>query len=257
MITRFLAAVGRHRRTILVVALVLAAVYLLMHFWVPSLGRRAFPVMTTATALSLLLGVIALARDRPKALVVEPRMPAFSAPPHPFYLFMALASLLITTGSLGTVIRDRAQESIVPDQLVEVSWAIVPLLWIALAWRGTRVQLRPDGLWQRGITGWLIIPWDASPTVPALPPSPTARTVRLKYGRPELVRRHGLHVYGHRLHTEDIDPRFLCTAIRYYIAHPEHRSAIGTHDEYERVVPHLLGSLDWSPTHDVAAPPRS
>jgi hypothetical protein len=253
VITGFFAAVGRHRRVILAVGLVLAVVYLSMHFWVPSLGRRAFPVMTAGTAVFILLGIIAVAWNRPNALTVEPRVPAFSAPPQPSFVFIALAFLLIATGIVGTAIRDRGEEPLLPDQLLALSWAIVLLLWVVLAWRGTRVQLRPDGLWQRGITGWLVIPWDALPTVPTLPPSPTARTVRLKYGRPELVRRHGLHVYRHQLHTDEIDPRFLCAAIRYYIAHPEDRPAIGTHAEYESVVPRLLGSLDWSTAHNVTA----
>ena len=82
---------------------------------------------------------------------------------------------------------------------------------------------------------------------PGAAPAPTARTVRLTYDRPELVRRHGLHVYGKRLRTGDIDPRFLRAAIRYYNDHPEYRPAIGTHAEYGRVMPHLHHSLDWSP----------
>lgn len=128
------------------------------------------------------------------------------------------------------------------DQLLELGYAPIVILLIAIAWRDTNVQLRPDGLWQRGITGWLVVPWEASPTVPTLPPSPNANTVRLEYGHRDLVRRHGLHVFRQRLRTQDIDPRLITAAIRYYVEHPEHRPAIGTRAEYDRVMPQLLAS---------------
>ncbi|GAA4578633.1 hypothetical protein GCM10023176_54930 [Micromonospora coerulea] len=257
MIARFLAATGRRRRVILVVALVLSVGYLLLHVWVPSLGQRTFPAMATASAVFLMLGTVASARDRPKAFLVQPRVPAFSASPQPALVFMALAFFPIATGMVGNVIRDWGSEPFLPDQQLELSWAAVLVPWIVIAWRDTSVQVRPDGLRQRGITGWLVVPWDAVPTVPTLPPSPRARTVRLNFGRPELVRRHGLHVYRQRLRSDDIDPEFLCAAIRYYLAHPEHRPAIGTQAEYDRVVPHLLNSLDWSPSCMVTAQPHS
>lgn len=247
MITRFLAAAGRHRRVILVVALALSAGYLLVQVWVPPLGQRTFPAMAAASATFLMLGVVASAAARPKAFLVHHSVPAFNAPPQPTLLFWALAYFPIATGMVGNVIRDWSSEPFLPDQLLELAFPALLAVVTVIAWRDTSVQLRPDGVWQRGITGWLVVPWDAVPTVPALPPAPTARTVLLKYGRPELVPLHGLHVHRQRLRTDDIDPRFVCAAIRYYLDHPQHRPAIGTQAEYDRVVPHILNSLDWSP----------
>jgi hypothetical protein len=257
VITRFFANAGRHRRVILVVALFLTAGYLLVHAWVPNLGERAFPALVAASMIFLLLGVLAAVRGRSKAFVAESSVPAFSTSPQPTLTFLALGYFPIGIAMAGNVVRDWGSEPFLPDQLMELGYSVIVVLWTVAAWRDRSVQLRPDGLWQRGITGWLVIPWEAAPAVPALPPPPTARTVRLTYGRPELVRRHGLHVMGHRLRTDDIDPRLLCAAIRYYLGHPEQRPAIGTRQEYERVMPQLLESRDWSPRHTVTAEPHS
>lgn len=242
VITRFLVAVGRHRRVVLTVGLVLSAGYLLVHLWVPSLGRHAFPAMAAAAAVFLVLGVVAVAWRQPTTFVVQPRVPAFSTPPQPAFSFIALAFLTLATGMVGDVIRDWASEPFLPDQLLELGWLVLALLHVVLGWRDQSVQLRPDGLRQRGITGWLVVPWEASPTVPTLPPSPRATTVPLTYDRPELVRRHGLHVHGYALRTQDIDPRLITAAIRYYVAHPEHRPAIGTRAEHDRLMTLLLDS---------------
>ncbi|MEV6599172.1 hypothetical protein AB0M36_20280 [Actinoplanes sp. NPDC051346] len=247
MITRFLAAAGRRRRVILVVALVVSAGYLVAHVWVPTLGQRTFPVTAAVPAVFLMLAIVALAGARPKAFRVDPRVPAFSASAQPTLLFLALAFFPTAIGIAGNVIRDWSSEPFLAEHLLELGYPAVLSMWIVLAWRDTNVRLRPDGVWQRGITGWLVIPWDAVPIVPTLPPSPTARTVRLAFGRPELVHRRGLHVYRNCLRTDDIDPRFLCAAIRYYLAHPQHRTAIGTQAEHDRVLPLLLNSLHWSP----------
>jgi hypothetical protein len=44
------------------------------------------------------------------------------------------------------------------------------------------------------------------------------------------------------LRTDGVDPRLLAAAIRYYVEHPEHRPAIGTQAEYDRLMAELLNS---------------
>ena len=242
MITRLLAAVGRRRRVILAAGLVLSAGHVLAHLWVPALGRRTFPAMVATMVAFLLLSVVAASWRRPRSFVVQPHVPAFGTPPQPAFVFMALAFLVMGTGMAGNVVRDRTSEPFLPEHLMELAYAGVAVIWVALVWRDPGVQLRPDGLWQRGALGSLVVPWEASPTVPTLPPDPNARTVRLTYGRPGVVRRHGLHLYRHRLRTEAVDPRLITGAIRFYNAHPEHRPAIGTEGEYDRLMRGLLHS---------------
>ena len=159
VITQALGAVGRHRRVVLGAGLVLAAGYLVIHLWIPSPGRRAFPAMAVATAVLLLLSVVATARPRPQSFVVDPAARAFRTPPQPAFVFVALAFLPLATGMAGNVVRDRGSEPFLPDQLVELGYAVVLILWVVIAWRDDSVQLRPDGVWQRGITGWLVATW--------------------------------------------------------------------------------------------------
>ncbi|GLI03767.1 hypothetical protein [Phytohabitans aurantiacus] len=243
MIAGFLAFAGRQRRAILAVGVVLSASYLLVHAWAPSLGRRAFPALAAICLSLLALGLAATIRRRPAAFVIQPGLPAFSASPQPASLIMALALLTLGTAMTGIAIRYGEPNAFL-DQLLAWSLAAATLLHVVLVWRDQGVQLRPDGLWQHGFTGWLVIPWDASPTVPTLPPSPGAISVRLRFGRPDLVRRHGLPVYRRSLRTQDVDPGFITAAIRYYVAHPEHRPAIGTRAEYERLMPQLTSAED-------------
>ena len=235
MITRFFAAVGRHRRVLLGAGLVLSAGYLLVQARVPELGQRAFPAMLAAAGGFILLAVVALAWGRPRDLLVWPEVPAFGTSGPPVYVFIALAFLVMATGLVGNVIRDWAVDPFLSDQLLPLIWGVVALLNIAIAWRGRGVQLRPDGLRQPGLIGWLVVPWEAAPTVPDLPPAPNAVTVPLKYGRPDLVPRGGLGASRRRLSTSEVEPWLLTEAIRHYVAHPEHRAAIGTAAEYDRL----------------------
>lgn len=241
VITGFFVAVGRHCRVVLTAGLVLSAGYLLVHLWVPSLGQHAFLAMLATVAVFLVLGIVAAAWRRPTTFVVQPRVPAFSTPSRTALLFIALAYLTLATGIAGTVFRDWGSERFLIDRFFGLGWLVPALLHVASAWRDQSVQLRPDGLWQRGITGWLVVPWDAAPIVSS-PPPPRANTVPLMFGRPELVRRHGLHMHGYALRTQDIDPRLITAAIHYYAAYPEHRPAIGTRAEHDRLIRLLLGS---------------
>ncbi|MET8150142.1 hypothetical protein ACIBSW_08480 [Actinoplanes sp. NPDC049668] len=247
MITWFLAAAGRHGRIILATGLALSAGFLLLQAQVPELGQRAFPILMIVVLVLLLPGVASFAGRRPNAFVVRPDVPAFSTPPRPTYTFLALACLVMATGRTANVIRDWGSDPFLSEQLPELLSTAVTLLFVAVAWGDSSVQLRPDGVWQRGITGWLVIPWDASPAVPSLPPAPNATTVPLTCARPELVRRSGLHVFRKKLRTTDIEPWLITAAIRYYVANPGDRPAIGTAAEHDRLRSELLDPFRPAP----------
>ncbi|GID92579.1 hypothetical protein ACFQFC_39700 [Amorphoplanes digitatis] len=247
MITKFLAAAGRHGRPILATGLALSAGFLLVQAQVPALGQRAFPALMIAAMSLLPLGVVSVAGRRPNAFVVLPDVPAFSTPPRPTYTFLALAYLVMATGRTANVIRDWGSDPFLSEQLPELFTTALTLLFVAVAWGDNSVQLRPDGVWQRGLTGWLVIPWDASPAVPSLPPAPNANTVPLTCARPELVRRSGLHVFGKKLRTTDIEPWLITAAIRYYAANPVHRPAIGTEIERDRLMRELFDPFRPAP----------
>jgi hypothetical protein len=112
---------------------------------------------------------------------------------------------------------------------------VVSAVYTVALWRGVLgVQLRPDGLVARGPFGTLTVPWDALAPGYPLPARPAATGLTVAYARPELVGRRGL-IRRQRIPVDHVDPLFLGSAIAYYVSHPQHRPAIGTEAEYERL----------------------
>jgi hypothetical protein len=75
----------------------------------------------------------------------------------------------------------------------------------------------PEGVVLRRFVGYRLTPWDALPPDPA---APSRRAIRII--------------------TMDVDQRFATDSIEYYRTHPEHRAAIGTPAEHERLSQALL-----------------
>ncbi|MEV0719665.1 hypothetical protein [Asanoa sp. NPDC050611] len=101
----------------------------------------------------------------------------------------------------------------------------------------TTVELRAEGLRVPGRLHRIEVPWAA--IRPGTPWAPRLRTQRLELFigtsylvRPPSERRSRLDV---PIDVLDIHPWFLADAIRYYVAHPEHRASIGRPAELERL----------------------
>lgn len=225
------AGTVRHRRLILTVALALAVAL--------PLGRRLsfLPdgILGAATALvallAIALGLFAWLRPRPAALLVKPAVRAFATAPSASQVYMAvgyafLASLILGTGHLPT-----------PGLLIAlpVLYLVIVGVHVAAGWRGLSVQLRPEGVCQRDFAGSLTVPWEAlSPGRPSRPRA-NASTLTLTYARPELVRRRGLVPSRRWLRIDNVHAWFIADAIRHYVDHPQHRTAIGEPAEYHRL----------------------
>jgi hypothetical protein len=109
-------------------------------------------------------------------------------------------------------------------------------------WSGRpSVELNRDGVRVRAPFGYLAVPWDGLRPGYPLRPSGWTGTLSLTVAQPNLARRRGIAVIP--FYFLDIHPWFLADAIRYYVAHPEHRAAIGTDDEHDRLR-HLLSGTD-------------
>jgi hypothetical protein len=121
--------------------------------------------------------------------------------------------------------------------------AFVALLVITALRGGPQLLLTPRGMVQQDMWANRVIPWEA------LRPSQPVRHARgriltLIVDRPDLVVRLGSSrrspsrprlVLDHlRVH-----PRFLADAIFFYVGHPQRRSAIGAHAEYECLLAEL------------------
>jgi hypothetical protein len=64
---------------------------------------------------------------------------------------------------------------------------------------------------------------------------PKAGSLALTYARPELEQRRGF-AFRRFIRTDNVDAQFLVHAIRHYVAHPHHQSAIGTQAGYDTLL---------------------
>ncbi|MEV1286350.1 hypothetical protein [Micromonospora sp. NPDC049679] len=236
MIAAIFAATARHRRFILVVGVVMSAGYGVARWLMPSLGRQLFPFQGVVVLVFALLALIGWVRQRPAAFVVQQRVPSFNAPASGAAVYHALFLFGLFVQQVELLVRMiHSRHLWWPFSFTGVLGLVLVGLLVAGAWRGLGVQLRPDGLRDRDVLGSFPVPWDALPV--AHPPTHNNKTtLRLRYARPELVRRRGLSLSRSLLRADNIDARFLAAAIRHYVTHPEHRTAIGTEAEYHRLL---------------------
>lgn len=247
MLAALFAITVRYRRLILTLSLVLAVVL--------ARGRRLSDwldlVLLIATFLVGVLGVLALRRSRPAALLVKPEVRAFATEPSASQILIAvmltfLASHFLGTGHLGEAVGGLFM--VLPFLLL-----VAIGVQVAGGWRGVSVELRPDGVCQRDFTGSLMVPWEA--LAPGRPSRPAvgASTLALTYAQPDLVRRRGILPLGRRrLRIDNVHPWFIADTVRHYVDHPQHRAAIGEPAEYQRLW-HALTSAPTDPGHGHAS----
>jgi hypothetical protein len=112
---------------------------------------------------------------------------------------------------------------------------------VLTAGRSGDVQLRRAGLVVTRPFGALVVPWEALALGHPLPVAPKASRLPLTYARPGLVRGRGLTFDRRWIYVPHIHAGFLADAIRNYVNHPQHRAAIGTQAEHDRLR-HALAS---------------
>jgi hypothetical protein len=233
------AAVASGRRLFLTGVLILAA----------SLGAAAelgnyglAPVLLVLFLGFNGLSMLATARYHPAALLAEPNGPAIATVASPARVlsaagFLNLAGLLGAQEAGNIVAREELWQF---DVFLVVFLAAAAALLIYVAWGSAAVRLRPDGVYDRQPLGSRLIPWDAFDRgYPAVPVKTTR--LALYYQRPELVRRRGVYP-GTQFLTTATDANYLALAIDHYVTHPEHRPAIGTPADFQRLNTSLAGA---------------
>jgi hypothetical protein len=250
----------RYRRLVVGTAVVCAAACVGLQLLAAprSSGRLVLVLLPGAVAVAcLVLSITALRDARPAAFVVDPRTPAFRPVPRRTDVYAAVSVIFLAGGQVAgwTIVAGSAPvagprvarivtgvEFTVGTVLVASMVAVTGVLAAAL-WRGVGVQLRPEGLVDRGPVGRLTVPWEAlTPGYPFVS-SPSARSLVLSYARPELIRQRGLVLSRQQINAGATDPRFLGRALVHYVAHPQYRAAIGTQVEHDR----LLAALNQVP----------
>lgn len=238
-----ITAALRRRRQLVLLGLALGVGLALAAFGLRSVGG---PV-AALTLLPILFFVGMTVREvvrQPgrEGLRVDEPGGAFFAPPQRGILYgPALAGYLVyyavytLAGSAvdGWDVFFMAAYLLVAAGLAIGSWRLVPF-----------VTLTPEGVASGAPRPMTVVPWEAIGAGTPTGPGAAGRFLRLPIARPELVRRslgwprRGAFVAVREL---TVAPDFLAAAIQYYVAHPEHRAAIGTAQEYDRLRRELAG----------------
>jgi hypothetical protein len=249
VLSAILTATARHRRVVLATAVVVAGAWTTTSAVVVQPPSVAIVVLFHgAFLLALVAGLLATRRVRPAAFTVDARRPAFRTPPGATQVFIALMLTFFGAARVPELFSPDAAD---PRGLDNADWLLLTAwtVWVAAtvsgAWRILGAELRPTGLRVRHLFGVLTVPWEALAPGYPLRPDLRFRRLALTYTRPDLVRRWG--ILSRRLvPIDNVHAWFIADAIRYYVAHHEHRANIGTQAEYER----LLHTL----THPPAVP---
>ena len=182
----------------------------------------------TVLGLCLYLGLIGWRPAGPAAFLVARRRSAFVAPVNRRRTAELAALILLLAGQAALWI-DRLGEPGANglDVALSTTFLLAVAALLAHCWLAPpTLELRPEGVRvPRGLQP-LTVRWES--LRPGTPWAPRVRTQRL-----DLVGR--ARTYHVPIDVLDIHPWFLADAIRYYVAHPEHRAAIGRPAEHERL----------------------
>ena len=200
----------------------------------------------------LLIASVALAawlprrRPGPASFDVVERGPAFHVPPSRLALGMP-AILVVAAVPIGVSLIARSDEpTSLPFVVLSIVLAVLgPVLvglgaaFVYAVWAGwPAVALTPAGLRLSVYFGTLTVPWEALRPGTPVRGDLSAPRVDLTVDRPDLVLRRGIVLTGRGVPLSylRVNPWFLTDAIRHYATHPEHRAAIGTAAEHDRLV---------------------
>ncbi|MEV6342658.1 hypothetical protein [Actinoplanes sp. NPDC051851] len=230
--------VARHRERALSGALTLAVILALIAQTGGDAGWRAAALLSLLLALaSLVFFPAAMLRYRATTLLADPDRRAFTTPPPPGPVLLAMAFTFILVPIIGEDVADLVRGEPWPDQpaglmsgyALAAAWALSLGPWL-------RLRLQPGGLRYPTPFGSLTIPWEAlDPESPVVPARSPLHGVRLAVTRPDLVRRRGLPPPADRLPVPSVDPEYLGRVIRHYVTHPERRPEIGSAAESARL----------------------
>jgi len=159
---------------------------------------------------------------------------AFVAPVNARRTVEIAALILVVTSQAALAIEGGG----LVDTLLPAVLALVAAVPLARSLRVPgQVELRPSGLRVPGRWRAVDVPWEA--LRPGTPWAPRLRTQRLDLvvatGYLVLPPSERRAVLGVPIDVLDVHPWFLADAVRYYVAHPEHRAAIGRRAELERL----------------------
>jgi len=243
MLSSFFAATVRHRRIVLVVETVLAAVFVVVESRTRAFTWIVFPWLIVAAMVCLVLVIVVQKSQRPAGLTVRPDGSSFDTPVSPLTIFLFTGYVGIAMVNTTSLVRSlgEGEEWWQLDAALIILYLVVLALWFRAGWDHVGVRLRRDGVLDRGPAGSLFVPWEAFDLHYPAWPADRGDRLRLNYEGPARVR----GITRRRFVTGvNVDRWFLAGAIEHYVTHPKHRAAIGTEAEYRRLMQALASPAE-------------
>ncbi|MFF5174244.1 hypothetical protein ACFY3U_16615 [Micromonospora sp. NPDC000089] len=176
-------------------------------------------------------------------LRVDERERVYYAPPRQTIGFM---TVFVGFALYRTVVSAGAPDRSTLDVGLAVMFAAIAIFSVLLGWFGLPgIELTTEGITHSRHERQWFVPWAALGTDGRVDVGWRSgnRVIWLPVARPELVRAGRGWGRGSRsvaVREVDAAPALVAGAIRHYLAHPEHRAAIGTEAEYARLRAALL-----------------
>lgn len=238
MLIKLCSWVGRNRVVVLVVSVVLSAGLGWLREGTGPDNDLAFAASTAILVGLFALALFALQGYHPADLEVRPQEPAFVNLPHAGQVLISAAYTAFGGANSVGLLFDDALTSRLTGVFVAL-WVVVLALSWWLVFRDQGVRVRPTGIEDRQGFGTLFVPWVAFTGVahPAFANGRDKVALTFAAAGPEPIRKTGWRPAGYRsaLPSTALDSRFLAFLIHEYAHHPEHRAAIGTEAEWERL----------------------
>ncbi|SBT51539.1 hypothetical protein [Micromonospora auratinigra] len=231
------AALRRQRATVLIALGVGLGTGLLL-FWAKGVGGFVALLAPLPALAFVVLTLWHLFRAPGTAeLRVDPGSRSFFSAPRRLPTLLAVLSGWLAFQAVDGV--RQADEDRVLVLLAALA-ALVCVMSVLVSWsRVPFVAVTPEGLSIGAPRPQAVVPWvTLDQQAPARPPNGIDTVLRLTVTRPELTRRAGWWArkpFFVPVRELEVAPALLVDAIRYYVAHPEHRAAIGTPEEYARL----------------------
>ncbi|MFD6565196.1 hypothetical protein [Micromonospora profundi] len=201
-------------------------------------------VAAQAACFLLLAGGHALltrrVRQRPATWEIAAGAESFVAPASPRWL--GPWAILVGWLAAGAVFtervpgEDRVRLAEIPGALalsIAVPAIVLAVIAAVLLLDRPRLILDRTGISKQGLVRRTVIRWDQ--LLPGGPRPPARRTANLTLLRQPTTPGRSPVPFSLPVGSLHVDPTFLADTIRHYVEHPEHRSAIGTEHELDRL----------------------
>ncbi|GAB1643700.1 hypothetical protein KRMM14A1259_41230 [Krasilnikovia sp. MM14-A1259] len=230
MLNAFSRAVHRWRHPVIAAVLVATLGGAAAAQYAPPTRRTTiylgmFGVLVLMFVVSVIVGNV-VNRRAPRTLDVVAG--GYETPQHGYGVLMAASMFPMIGVGLGLCVEEVRSGRHAWAGTLGAAVAVALLGWLSWLLRTTpSIRFAPAGLTVHRVMSTVVVPWDALDRQEPVIRETEPVSLKLVIGRADLVERHGLTAKSDRLGFDGADIEFVMAVTRYYVAHPEHRAAIG------------------------------